>query len=113
MATMPTTTPSPWVAIIQREPRLATLSHAVAGLAVPTRMPEYGRLWLAILDEIERLTSLLGDEAFRVSRERLHRLYTTSALRESFLQDEEVAGEFELSSRLDNLSFLQDEESAA
>ncbi|MGI6417259.1 MAG: hypothetical protein ACOX1P_16480 [Thermoguttaceae bacterium] len=103
-------TPSPWIAIIQQEPRLAELSHAVAGLAAPTRMPEYGRLWLAILDEVETLTKPLGDEAFRVARDRLHRLYTNSAIRESFLRDEEAAGEFELSNRLDNLSFLRDEE---
>jgi len=101
-----------WIALIAREPRLSELSHLVAGEAVPTRQPEYGNRWLEILDEIERLTRPLGANAFQVARERLHRVYTTSALRESFLQDEEVASEFEFSNRLENLPFLKEESAA-
>ena len=78
-----------WIEIITAEPRLAELSHLVAGLAVPTTMPAYGILWTLILDEVERLTKPIGEEAFQITRDRLHRLYTSSALRESFLPKNE------------------------
>lgn len=83
-------TPTTWPEIIAVEPRLAELSYAIARHAVPTAEPGYGELWTTILDVLEQLARPLGDEAFGVARDRLHRVYTDAALRESMLRDQEA-----------------------
>lgn len=77
-----TTTPA-WSEITVAVPALAELSYLVAGTPVPTRMPAYGKAYLELVDLVANLCEPLGDEAFQVARDRLHRVFTDNAMREA------------------------------
>ena len=78
-----------WVAIAQREPRLADLADTVANSTPPTREPGYGRCFTALMDLVEEIARPLGAEAFFVARNHLHCIFTSAALRATIQSQEE------------------------